>query len=282
VDLFPPIFFIFALLIQKTMSMKTVTQHIQATLVLSMLLIASLTIKAQETIQIQIPTIEMVYVRGGEFIMGCTGEQRADCLIDETPAHLVRQSDFLISKYEVTQELWMAVMRGKNPSKVIGDSLPVTRITWYAAREFTQKLSKLTGKKYRLPTESEWEYAARGGQLSRGYKYSGSDNLAEVAWYKKNSGRKPQRVGTKKPNELGIYDMSGNVYEWCYDGFENYEMSLSGNIVDPYGDDWSHVKIIRGGSMTSFPDVCRNSARTRATDTYQYNFVGFRLAMDVE
>ena len=256
--------------------MKIFIRFFQIILTIAPFLVASLSLNAQ------IPTIEMVYVRGGEFLMGCTGEQRMDCLTDETPAHLVRQSDFLISKYEVTQELWMAVMGGKNPSKVIGDSLPVTRITWFAAREFTQKLSKLTGKKYRLPTESEWEYAARGGALSRGYKYSGSDNLSEVAWYKKNSGRKPQRIGTKKPNELGIYDMSGNVYEWCYDGFEYYEMSLSGNIEDPYGNDWSHVKIIRGGSMTSFPDVCRISARTRATDTYQYNFVGFRLAMDAE
>ena len=256
--------------------MKNATQFAQTILILFMILMIPFTIKAQ------IPTIEMVFVRGGEFLMGCTGEQRMDCLTDETPAHLVRQGDFYISKYEVTQELWMAVMGGKNPSKVIGDSLPVTRITWYAAREFTQRLSKLTGRKYRLPTESEWEYAARGGALSRGYKYSGSDDLSEVAWYKKNSGRKPHRIGTKKPNELGIYDMSGTVYEWCYDGFEFYEMSMSGNIEDPYGNDWNNVKIIRGGCMTSFPDVCRISARTRATDTYQFNFVGFRLAMDVE
>ena len=264
------------------MSMKSFARNAQSILVVFTLLLIPFTIKAQKTIQIQIPTIEMVYVRGGEFLMGCTGEQRMDCQPEETPAHLVRQSDFLISKYEVTQELWMAVMGGKNPSKVIGDSLPVTRITWYAAREFTQKLSKMTGKKYRLPTESEWEYAARGGNLSHGYKYSGSDDLSEVAWYKKNSGRKPHRIGTKKPNELGIYDMSGNVYEWCYDGFEFYEMSLSGNIENPAGNDWSNVKIIRGGGMTSFPNVCRISARTRATDTYQFNFVGFRLAMDAD
>ena len=228
----------------------------------------------------QLPTVEMVYVRGGQFWMGCTSEQRGDCLMDEVPVHLVQLNDFLISKYEVTQELWMAVMGGRNPSKVIGDSLPVTRITWIAANEFIQKLNKMTGMKYRLPTESEWEYAARGGLMSQGYQYSGSDNLDEVAWYKRNSGKKPHPVGTKMPNELGIYDMSGNVYEWCYDGYEYYERSMS--YDNPYGDDFSNLKIYRGGCMTSFPDVCRVSARNKATYVYQYNFVGFRLAMDAE
>ncbi|MCR4965733.1 MAG: formylglycine-generating enzyme family protein [Bacteroidales bacterium] len=245
-----------------------------------LLVILSLSLGLTQTFA-QVPTIEMVYVRGGDFWMGCTGEQRADCSLNETPAHLVHQDDFLIAKYEVTQELWIAVMGGKNPSKVIGDSLPVTRITWYAAREFIQKLNKMTGKKFRLPTEAEWEYAARGGAESQGYMFSGSDNLNEVAWYRKNSGRKPQPVGTKKPNELGIYDMSGNVYEWCYDGFEYYDLSLN-NTYNPYGDDWNNNKIFRGGCMTSFPDVCRVSARSQGYNTYQYNYVGFRLAMDVE
>lgn len=248
---------------------------------LKICILLSITIGLQ-SLYAQIPTIEMVYVRGGDFLMGCTEEQRADCLYEETPTHLVHQDDFYIAKYEVTQELWLAVMGGKNPSKVIGDSLPVTRISWYAARDFIHKLNRLTGRKYRLPTEAEWEYAARGGNLSHGYKYSGSDNIGEVAWYRKNSGRKPHRVGTKKPNELGLYDMSGNVYEWCHDGFEFYEMSLSGNIVNPEGNDWNNVKIIRGGCMTSFTGVCRVSARNRATDIHQFNFVGFRLAMDAE
>lgn len=234
------------------------------------------------TLHAQIPTIEMVFVRGGDFLMGCTGEQRADCLPNEIPAHVVHLDNFLISKYEVTQELWMAVMGGKNPSKVIGDSLPVTHVSWYAAREFIQKLNKMTGKKYRLPTESEWEYAARGGAASRGFMFSGSDNLNEVAWYRKNSGRKPHQVGTKKPNELGIYDMSGNVYEWCYDGFEFYETSLGGSYYNPYGNEFSDTKVFRGGCMTSFPDVCRISARNVGSNINQYNYVGFRLAMDAE
>ncbi|MBR4135975.1 MAG: formylglycine-generating enzyme family protein [Bacteroidales bacterium] len=230
----------------------------------------------------QIPTIEMVYVEGGEFLMGCSGVQHADCLFDERPAHVVVLSDYCISKYEVTQELWMAVMGGKNPSKVIGDSLPVTRVSWYDAREFIAKLNKMTGKKYRLPTESEWEYAARGGRLSQGYKFSGSDDINDVAWYRKNSGRKPHAVGTKMPNELGIYDMSGNVYEWCYDGFEFYELSFSGAYVNPKGYELSECRVYRGGCITSFWDVCRVSARNRIVPNATLHYVGFRLAMDVE
>ena len=234
------------------------------------------------TLYAQLPTIEMVYVEGGEFLMGCTGVQHSDCLRDEMPAHLVVLSNYCISKYEVTQELWMAVMGGKNPSKVIGDSLPVTRVSWYDSRDFIAKLNKMTGKKYRLPTEAEWEYAARGGRFSQGYKFSGSDNIDEVAWYRKNSDRKPHAVGTRLPNELGIYDMSGNVYEWCYDGSEFYELSFSGNYVNPKGNEFSQCRIYRGGCMTSFWDVCRISARNRAIPNATFHYVGFRLAMDAE
>ena len=180
------------------------------------LFIAIVAVLFASTVYAQIPTIELVYVQGGEFMMGCT-DQHSDCLVNESPAHLVKLNGFYIAKYEVTQGLWMAVMGGKNPSKYIGDSLPVTQVSWYDAQTFIGKLNDLTGKKYRLPTEAEWEYAARGGALSNHYKFSGSNELEEVAWCKKNSDGETQPVGTKKPNELGIYDMSGNFYEWCWD-----------------------------------------------------------------
>ena len=227
----------------------------------------------------QIPAIEMVHVQGGEFMMGCT-EKHSDCSVNEAPAHPVKLDGYYIAKYEVTQELWMAVMGGKNPSKVIGDSLPVTRVCWNDAITFIGKLNQLTGKKYRLPTEAEWEFAARGGNLSKHYKFSGSNTLEDVAWCNKNSGNKPHTVGTRQPNELGIYDMSGNVYEWCSDGFDMYEWNSTETIVNPQGYNLSETKVYRGGCMTSYWDVCRVSARAQSIPSYQFNYVGFRLAMD--
>lgn len=229
----------------------------------------------------QVPNIEMVHVQGGQFLMGCT-EKKADCSVNEAPAHPVILKSYYIAKYEVTQELWMAVMGGKNPSKVIGDSLPVTRISWYDAQTFIGKLNQLTGKKYRLPTEAEWEYAARGGQLSKNYRFSGSNELDEVAWCKDNSDDMPHPVGTKQPNELGIYDMSGNVYEWCFDGFDMYEWNSSQTLENPTGSNLSETKVYRGGCMTSYWDVCRVSARKQSIPNTQFNYVGFRLALDEE
>lgn len=228
----------------------------------------------------QVPEIDWVFVKGGEFWMGCTEEQRRDCQPNEMPTHQVVLKDYYISKYEVTQAQWTAVM-GYNHSKVQGDSLPVTRVNWYEARDFALRLSAMTGQKYRVPTEAEWEYAARGGSQSKQYRFSGSDNINEVAWYRKNSGRSPQPVGLLKPNELGIYDMSGNVYEWCFDGIDFYNAYFGEALYDPQGNPWHSVKVCRGGGMTSFSDVCRVSARS-ANDEYQrLNYVGFRLVREV-
>lgn len=245
------------------------------------LFIAIMAVVLASSVYAQAPTMELVYVRGGEFMMGCTGKH-SDCSVNEAPAHPVQLSSFYMSKYEVTQELWMFVMGGKNPSKVVGDSLPVTGVSWYEAQTFISKLNLLTGKKYRLPTEAEWEYAARGGDLSKNYKYSGSNDLEEVAWCKDNSEDKPHAVGTKKPNELGIYDMSGNVYEWCSDGFDLYEWNSSVPLENPTGYNLSETKVYRGGCMTSYPDVCRVSARNQSIPNAQFNHVGFRLALDEE
>lgn len=229
----------------------------------------------------QVPAIEMVHVQGGEFMMGCT-DRHSDCSVNEAPAHLVKLDGFYIAKYEVNQALWMSVMGGKNPSKFIGDSLPVTGISWYDVQTFIGKLNQLTGKKYRMPTEAEWEYAARGGNLSKNYRFSGSNDLGEVAWCKDNSGDKPHAVGTKRPNELGIYDMSGNVYEWCSDGFDFYEWNSTEPLVNPTGYNLSETKVYRGGGMTSYWDVCRVSARSQSIPNAHFNYVGFRLALDEE
>ena len=245
------------------------------------LFIAIVAVLLASTVCAQVPNIEMVHVQGGQFMMGCTGKHE-DCNVNEAPAHPVKLDGFYIAKYEVTQELWMAVMGGKNPSKVVGDSLPVTRVSWYDAQSFIGKLNELTGKKYRLPTEAEWEFAARGGQLSHNYSFSGSNELDAVAWCKENSDNEPHAVGTKQPNELGIYDMSGNVYEWCFDGFDMYEPNYYETVENPKGYNLSETKVYRGGCMTSYSDVCRVSARNQSIPNATLNFVGFRLAMDEE
>ena len=175
-------------------------------------------------------SIDMVRVEAGTFTMGATAEMK-DPWDDEKPTHRVTLiNDYYIGKYEVTQALWKAVM-GNNPSEFKGDNLPVEQVSWKDCQKFLSKLNRITGKMFRLPTEAEWEYAARGGNKSRGYQYSGSNNLLDVAWYDDNSGRKTHAVGTKQPNELGIYDMSGNVCEWCQDWYGKYNSPTSGRSI---------------------------------------------------
>ena len=191
--------------------------------------------------------IEMIFVQGGTFTMGCTYEQGGDCKNNEKPAHQVTVSSFYIGKYEITQTQWKAVM-GANPSDQIGDYLPVENVSWYDCQEFIRRLNAQTGKNYRLPTEAEWEYAARGGNRSKGYRYSGSHIFDNVGWYVDNSEEQTHPVGTKAPNELGIYDMSGNVWEWCSDWFGDY----SGNAqANPAGPSSGYFRIYRGGSLQS-------------------------------
>ena len=201
--------------------------------------------------------LQMVYVEGGTFTMGATPEQGSDALDREKPAHKVTLSSYYIGKFEVTQAQWRAIM-GKNPSSFTGDNNPVEQVSWHEVQEFCQKLSSLTGKKYRLPTEAEWEYAAKGGNKSKGYKYSGSNTIGDVAWYRENSGRKTHPVGQKQPNELGIYDMSGNVYEWCYDWFSIYSSSPQTN---PTGKTNGSRRVNRGGSWRSNAEYCRLAFR---------------------
>ena len=162
-------------------------------------------------------SFELGRVEGGTFRMGATSEQEADDWDREKPVHSVTLSSYYIGKTEVTLELWEAVM-GLNPNFFEGTNLPVESVSWNYCQTFVTKLNELTGKNFRLPTEAEWEFACRGGNNSRGYKYSGSNYIDNVAWYDGNSGGETHPVATKSSNELGIYDMSGNVWEWCSDG----------------------------------------------------------------
>ena len=216
----------------------------------------------------------MVYVEGGTFTMGATFEQQEPDY-DEKPTHRVSLSSFYIGKYEVTQALWKAVM-GSNPSNRKGDNLPVENVSWNDCQTFLRKLNAMTGKNFRLPTEAEWEFAARGGNRNRGYQYSGSNVLSDVAWYDDNSGSKTHNVGTKAPNELGIYDMSGNVWEWCQDWKGSYIGSAQTN---PKGPSSGSYRVDRGGSWFNFAWSCRVACRYCHTPDYRYFDLGFRLAL---
>jgi len=219
---------------------------------------------------------EMVWVEGGTFTMGCTEEQGDDCFDDENPSHQVTLSGFYIGKYQITQKEWIAAMV-TNPSLKIGENLPVHEISWHNTQEYISILNAYTGKNYRLPTEAEWEYAARGGQKSEGYKYSGSNNFQEVAWCDYLSGG-PFDVGTKKPNELGIYDMSGNVAEWCNDWYSKYVDIIQTN---PTGPETGTLRVIRGSTWCSSSSIrfLRVSARHKKGYNLAIQDGGFRLVL---
>lgn len=216
----------------------------------------------------------MVEVGGGTFTMGATSEQGSDAWDEEKPAHQVTLSDYYIGQTEVTQALWEAVM-GSNPSDSKGDNLPVERVSWDDCQMFIQKLNQLTGKQFRLPTEAEWEYAARGGRKSRGYKYAGGNNIDSVAWCDGNSGNETHPVATKQANELGIYDMSGNVLEWCSDWCGDY---TSSSQSDPQGSSSGSFRVIRGGCYYNFARNCRVSYRISNTLDYRSGYLGLRLS----
>jgi len=221
--------------------------------------------------------IDMVLVKGGTFTMGCTPEQSDCCKNNKTKTVTVK--DFYIAKFEVTQALWKAVAGTKNyPYFPQGDNLPALSVSWYDTQAFIKKLNELTGKNYRLPTEAEWEFTARGGVNSKGYKYSGSNVLDDVSWYFGNAKKKEnisnyrdfQPVGTKLPNELGIYDMTGNVWEWCSDEYGNYK----------------EVRVLCGGGIYSNKE-CDLRVTARVFDVRDNGMgmsgsYGFRLACDAE
>ena len=245
-----------------------------------------------ETIVVNGVKFNMVKIEGGTFSMGATLEQ-TNYDDDEKPVHSVTLSDYYIGETEVTQELWEAVM-GSNPSWFKGDNQrPVEMVSWDDCQEFIKELNRLTGKKFRLPTEAEWEYAARGGKYSSGYKYSGSNNADEVAWYWRNSGDeylsgdrnsstifanncKTHPVKTKKANELGLYDMSGNVGEWCNDRYGYYQ---SNSQTNPTGPSEGEGRVVRGGSWSCLDWYVRVSYRGGITPDDRYLSYGLRLAL---
>ena len=240
---------------------------------------------------------EMVLVKGGTFTMGATSEQGSDAYSNEEPTHQVTVSDFYIGKYEVTQQLWEYVMKysgtaadgstmnayasdvwlGTNPSSSygVGNYYPAYYVSWEdIVNIFIPRLNKITGKTFRLPTEAEWEYAARGGNKSQGYKYSGSNTIGDVAWYRDNSSTMTHPVGTKAPNELGIYDMSGNVWEWCSDWYGSYTSSSQSN---PTGPTSGSYRVFRGGGWYDDAQICRVSFRHNSDPGIRNYFRGFRL-----
>ena len=220
-------------------------------------------------------SIEMVKVEAGTFMMGATSEMQTH-LKWEVPVHQVSLSnDYYIGKNEVTQALWQSVM-GNNPSYYKGKNLPMENISWKDCQKFISKLNKKTGRKFRLPTEAEWEYAARGGNKSCGYQYSGSSNISDVAWYEGNSGNKTHPVGTKQANELGIYDMSGNVEEWCQDWYDSYGSSSQSN---PTGAVSGAFRVNRGGNYFVDSMFCRSSCRSFITPYYHDIRLGLRLVL---
>lgn len=217
---------------------------------------------------------KMISVSGGTFEMGATSEQ-TDPENDEKPVHSVTLSSYMIGETEVTQALWKAVM-GTNPSHFKGDNLPVECVSWEDCQDFVYRLSDLTGQRFRLPTEAEWEYAARGGSRSRGMQYSGAYGLDNCGWYDGNSGGKTHPVATKQANELGIYDMSGNVREWCQDWPCSYSSSAQTN---PTGPSSGSRRVFRGGGWNGSAWLCRVAYRNYYTPSSRWSYLGLRLAL---
>ena len=220
-----------------------------------------------ETFTVKGVSFKMIRIDGGTFMMGTSDDQGSNT--DENSAHQETISSFYMGETEVTQKLWEAVM-GNNPSGYKGDKHPVESISWDECHEFIEELNKLTGKQFRLPTEAEWEYAARGGNKSHGYRYSGSNKIDDVAWYRKNTKESgPRNVKTKRANELGLYDMSGNVWEWCQD--------LMPSPVKSINDDF---RTYRGGGWKSGLEACRPPLGYMGrTPSSRENTIGMRLAL---
>ena len=221
--------------------------------------------------------MEFVYVPGGCYEMGC-GNWTSDCAPDEKPVHTVCVDDFYIGKYEVTQGQWKKIMHSNPSSFPKGDHYPVESISWNDIQKFIKELNKRSNRQFRLPTEAEWEYAARSG--GKKGKYAGGDNVDRIAWFKDNSGGHTHPVGQKAPNGLGIYDMSGNVGEWCHDWYsENYYSKSPRN--NPLGPSSGLFRVFRGGSWYSMPGKLRSAYRNNGEPSYTTSDLGFRLVLPI-
>ena len=231
--------------------------------------------------------IEMVQVKGDTFYRGCTPQDGFSCNKNEIGAHRVILNDFYIGKYEVTQELWYAIMKYNNSYfqyayhyEYSPKTHPVDRVSWDEIQMFLQKLNELTGKKYRLPTEAEWEYAARGGSTQTYFTYSGSYDIDSVCWYWNNARQHTHSIGTKKPNFLGIYDMSGNIMEWCNDWYEEHYYQTDTIMINPQGPQTGIQRVMRGGSWTRLKKIANITYRFPFPPDSAYIDSGFRLALD--
>ena len=229
-------------------------------------------INVTETFNIGGVEFTMVKVNGGSFMMGCDDKESYS---DEQPANKVTLDSYYIGSTPVTQVLWKSVM-GNNPSYFKGEKLPVEQVSWKDCQEFIKKLNQLTGKQFRLPTEAEWEFASRGGNRSKGYKYAGSNDIEEVGWYYENGNDQTHTVGEKKPNELGLYDMSGNVFEWCQDWYCKYIDTVKTNKTRPCK---SYYYVVRGGCWNDVAIDCRVSGRNGFEPTFYCTRIGFRLVL---
>lgn len=227
--------------------------------------------------------MKLIFVEGGTFTMGATAEHGSEAHDNEYPTHEVELSSYYIAECEVTQAQWQAVMgtsiyqqrdkAGASSTYGVGSNYPMYYVSWYEAQEFCQKLSIVTGRTYLLPTEAQWEYAARGGNQSRRYKYSGLHQLSAVGWYLNNSGRSTHPVGQLRANELGIKDMSGNVLEWCSDYHASYPSTKQYNPSCGSGKN----AVLRGGSWIGSASNCRVSFRDYGTPSYRGIYIGFRV-----
>lgn len=238
---------------------------------------------AKKTYDVAGVKFNMVLVEGDTFMMGADSILDKDYWDDEVPVHQVVLSDYYIGEFEVTQDLWKKVM-GKNPSdNYMGGNYPVEKVSWLDCQKFIKKLNEMTKSNFDLPTEAQWEFAARGGKKSKSYKYSGSDGMKLVGWFDANSENETHATGKKKPNELGIYDMSGNVREWCSDWYAAYEDTIQ---VDPEGPDNPRnrdtVRVARGGSYSDELAYCRNTFRQRSCPSSKLDYVGLRLVLPIE
>ncbi|CAK8717741.1 Formylglycine-generating enzyme family protein [Candidatus Electrothrix laxa] len=245
--------------------------------------------KDTEIIPPPLPDLDLCPIADGEFIMGDDSSKYDD----EKPAHAVHVAGFYMGKFQVTQRLWQEVM-GSNPAKFKGERRPVETVSWKDAQDFLSKLNARadvqafirqldpSGIKFRLPTEAEWEFAARGGIYSQGYTYAGSDRLKQVGWHDKNSDDKAHEIGQLLANELGLHDMSGNVYEWCQDWFsDSYyeECHKRGGVENPQGPDRGTSRVLRGGSWIAHPVYCRSVLRNRLDPGRRSGRIGCRLVL---
>lgn len=224
--------------------------------------------------------LEMVYVEGGTFQMGYQAEKGGQNKNsnDTKPIYSVTLDSFHIGKFMITQEQYQAVMGKDSNSYSKGDKLPTDIISWSGALEFIQKLNEKTGKKFRLPTEAEWEYVARGGNQSKGFIYAGSNNIDEVAWYDKNSGNQTHEVGLKMSNELGIYDLTGNVWEWCGDCYKPDFYEKIGDLKNPIDKNTVESYVLRGGAYNCSAENCLIALREHFYIDW-YACYGFRVCI---